>query len=300
MVLPMSQEGHRKYHAQCEHECEHVACTSLPEVSLTFTEQVTLLVGQATPKNMYYMEGIGVLDPRVYAGSTGPGTQVYTEGKVRLVSEPAQLLPKLYAGASAAERLGFIPLLMSLLNEVNARVIARALLVTGNVDGLLEIKKLNSAAEQCWRGVIHVLRFESGLLRDEDLAAIDVAAHVLRHNAFKEGAKEPAKIAPKGFKTYGSPLPDVVRTFSPMVDEVESVIARVRYQRLAKALRSGTNLAVDADRQVLLSRLATVGYSAALSNASNEIEHKAATAQTERQLDEDVQRRAHEIADGIR
>ena len=67
----------------------------------------------------------------------------------------------------------------------------------------------------------------------------------------------------------------------PVIDELKSVIARVRYLRLAKSIREQQNPAIDADRQILLSRLQEMGFSDKLYAASTEIESKAAVAANE-------------------
>ena len=230
----------------------------------TFTEQVGLLLSQAT-RTVYRFDR-DIVHPNAYAGAVGPNTYVAPEGKVELISEPALLLERLYAGASPEDRAAFVLALFGALNAQSARVVARTLAATHNLAPLAVTRKLRSG-EELWRGLVHTLRFESGLFSEKDLQTVLAAAR-------------PAKEVARPFAVERSNVSGRLHPGRDYWPEVRSVVERIRYLRLARNIREGRNPAVDTDRQVLLSRLQAMGFSDSLSIASNEIEHRAGIAST--------------------
>jgi hypothetical protein len=69
---------------------------------LSFIDQVELLVGQAGGYMYWDNRHNQFVDPKAYVGYAGAGTHVAAPGDIRLVSEPADLLQKLYAGVVCA------------------------------------------------------------------------------------------------------------------------------------------------------------------------------------------------------
>jgi len=259
---------------------------------VAFTQQVELLLGQARRTGIYYSNMSmmkGVVDPRAHVGHSGPGTYV-ANGEVQLISEPASLLQRLYAAAGPSHRQSFVPTLLRSLNMENARVIARTLAATGNLDALAKVTGGGELTQELWRGLVHTLRFESSLFSEADLQSIETAAVLLANIATQEGIKEnqsnPHRTTHRLVATGSTPYNPKTRTYrlvTPMhdvLDELRSVIERVRYLRLAKTIQEGQNPAIDHDRQVLLSRLQSMGFSDKLSIASSEIEKRAASAST--------------------
>jgi len=133
------------------------------------------------------------------------------------------------------------------------------------------------------------MRFESELFSEADLQAVEAAgqsrlrvvnlAIVERHDAVK---KLPSILS--GVHTPPSAIAARVRPVTlsdPIVNEATAVISRIRYLRLAKEIREQRNPAIDADRRELLSRLQLMGFSEKLSQASDEIEARAALAATD-------------------
>jgi hypothetical protein len=136
---------------------------------VSFADQIALLLGQATPKQMYRHATLGYLDPRASAGAIGPETYVEVDGEVTLTSEPAELLQRLYASASPDDRKVFAPTLVARLNGVNARVVARTLAATGHLDALIGLKatvEVEEPEQELWRGLIHAMRFEPSLFSE--------------------------------------------------------------------------------------------------------------------------------------
>lgn len=254
-------------------------------MAMTFTEQVGLLLGQAT--RSVYRYGRNTVDPNAYAGAVGPNTLVARQGEFSLTSEPAVLLERLYAEASPEDRGSFVPALFTHLNRQSARVVARTLAATQNLAPLAEMNDTRPAIEELWRGLVHTLRFESGLFRENDLQTVLAAAQCAKSVA-TAFAVEKAKAAgrPRPGWTH-RPIPvDTARgmtylintPFETLLPEVQSVVDRIRYLRLAKTIHDGRNSAVDADRQVLLSRLQARGFSDSLSTTLEAIEQRAAIA----------------------
>lgn len=252
-----------------------------------FTEHVTLLLSQAT--STVYRGRNGVVDPKAYAGTVGPNTYVASEGDVEVLSEPALLLERLYAGADPKDRASFGARLWEALNEQNARVVARTLAATRNFAPLAETTDMKPGVEELWRGFIHVLRFESGLFSDKDLETVMAAARRAKELArafVSSQSKAPGGLRPGWIyrQLWDGTKPraiTIINTpFDKLTPEALSVVERIRYLRLAKNIRAGRNPAVDTDRQVLLSRLQAMGFSDSLSIASNEIEHRTAIALT--------------------
>lgn len=259
---------------------------------MAFIEQVQLLVGQATKEGVYLDRRTGKhLTSSAYAGLVGPGTYVAVPGEVALLSEPAHLLQRLYAAAGPDARPLLAPTLLRLLNGRNARVVARTLAATGLVGAFSNIVNLDSATEEAWRGLIHVLRFESPLFDEQDLKTIETTAASLTgmavidlHQQLAEAKQQNKRPPPYRLVAVegSSPVRYEARVEAyDLADEALSVISRIRYLRLAKTLRENQNPAIDADRQVLLSRLQAMGFSQELSHASNEVERRAATVTTE-------------------
>jgi hypothetical protein len=261
---------------------------------MTFAQQIELLLGQATREGMYRHRSTGVLSTKAYVGVVGPGTYVAHEEEIELVSEPAVLLERLYAAADAEPRRLFARILVESLSLANARVVARTLVVTHHLGVLGAGTRLDAVGEELWRGLVHVLRFESSRFRVEDLDAVEVMAAHVDSKATAEACKEyservkmatrsaehlPSRSIPSG---GSAPVTDYRPSvpLNKVLEEVRSVVSRVRYLRLAKEIRENRNPTIDADRQILLSRLQAMGFSDHLSNASNEIEHRAATETT--------------------
>jgi hypothetical protein len=252
---------------------------------VTFAEQVALLAGQATQGMVYRSEDWRPVHPMAHAGEAAPGTFVALEGEVTLTSEPADLLERLYATANRGDRERFPLELLAVLNERNARVVARTLAATGNLGVLMNVIGADLRVQELWRGLIHTLRFESSLFRESDLETIESAAArttAIAHAAAVDQAEQTARSL-SGIMSSG-PGQGIDRStyarhaFAEIAVEVRAVVARVRYLRLASAIRQQQNPAIDADRQVLLSRLQALGFSSALSEASNEIDRRGATA----------------------
>ncbi|MPY86916.1 MAG: hypothetical protein GEU99_03245 [Luteitalea sp.] len=252
------------------------------------------MLSQATPERMYCHRALNqdtILDPKAYQNFTGPGTFVDTAGTVRLVSEPAEMLQRLYAAAGLEERAAFAPTLIANVTEVNARVAARTLIAIGDVAALCGVRSTDRRSIELWRGAIHALRFESTLVSDSDLDVLEHHSRLLDRWASAD-AYERLKARTAGDSrlptgvgirpTRDHPGPWEVRTdLHGIAGELRSVIARVRYLRLAHKLRTGQNPALDADRQVLLSRLHSLGFSNALISACGEIESRISTARTD-------------------
>lgn len=256
---------------------------------MTFAEQVETLLSQARPDGFYRLTPTGmaasVLNPRAHIGDNGPNTYVARAGESSLLSEPAQLLERLYATAHPEERRVFARILIGKLNRTNARVVARSLAATGNLRAMPTND--DAISEELWRGLIHAMRYESPLFGDEELQAIEDAAR-LRLDVIAKAERDRAEQAQRSANMLpGGDIPRAGVTVrysvaeDPIVKEARAVIARIRYLRLAKAIREHQNPAIDADRQQLLSRLQIMGFSDKLSNASNQIEERLAIASTE-------------------
>jgi hypothetical protein len=83
-----------------------------------------------------------------------------------MVSEPADLLQRLYAAVDDVARAAFAPTLLRFLNQENARVVARSLAVTGNAKEIASVAgKIGPEFEELWRGLVHTMRFESPTTR---------------------------------------------------------------------------------------------------------------------------------------
>lgn len=262
---------------------------------MSFLESVALLVGQATRTGIYRSDygGLkGAIDPKAYVGKTGAGTYVCVRAdEVRIASEPAMLLEQLHASASASERQVFPEILTPRLTRENARVVARTLAATGHLHALIAVSSTDAIEEEFWRGLIHTLRFEPHLFSEPDLKTVERAAEHGRDNQRRRAVLE-AQRQEKERDAFPIPSPSSVvspgRTYSippllldPVIDELKSVVARVRYLRVAKAIRENQSPTVEVDRQLLLSRLQTLGFSAALATTSDDIERRAAIAGTE-------------------
>lgn len=261
---------------------------------MTFSEQVKILLSQARPEHFYRSHGPGFsapsVHPRSFIGEIGPNTYVAGPGDSSLISEPAQLLERAYAAASPEERREFAGLLLSRLNRQNARVVARSLAATGKLTALRTHHSSDGATdEELWRGLIHAMRFEPELFGESDLQAVEAAgqsrlrvvnaAVVERHRAVQ---KLPSILS--GVHTPPSATATRVRAevlTDPVVNEARAVISRIRYLRLAKEIREQRNPAIDIDRRELMSRLQAMGFSAKLSQASDEIEARLVLAATD-------------------
>jgi len=147
---------------------------------VTFSEQVEILLSQAGPDSFYLINPLSfaatVVHSRAFIGDIGPNTYVARPDGSSLISEPAQLLERLYAAASPEEQREFADLLLRKLNRQNARVVARSLAATGKLTALRTHHNSDEAAdEELWRGLIHAMRFESELFSEADLQAVEAA-----------------------------------------------------------------------------------------------------------------------------
>ncbi len=278
---------------------------------MTITVQVQLLAAQAVAHGLYqYMpQGTNTwkwVEPAAFKGDTRPGTYVAGDGQSKLTSEPAQLLETLYASSGSDDKVRFIPTLIANLTLINARVVARTIAATGHVSALTELslQAPELIVEELWRGFIHVLRFESKLFNNEDLGYSETACAGLAQRGRADAIKQlrakaaiaigrsspPQRFTPPQLVTPRSPTRNInpaaadatlQTTLTIVAAEALSVIGRIRYLRLAKALHEKQNPALDVDRQILVSRLQMLGLSAALVRASDEIERRAASASDE-------------------
>jgi hypothetical protein len=260
-------------------------------MAMSFVEQVETLLSQARPDAFYLQTYPGlprnVVDRRAHVGNNGPNTYVAGPGESSLISEPAELLERLYAGADPEERNILSRVLMERLNRVNARVVARTLAVTDQLNALLVTIDDEGTSEELWRGLIHTMRYESSLFSEQNLQIIETATKArLRLVAEREKgrAANVQRLPRGGMHGPERPAPTTVRYTvpqDPVINEARAVIARIRYLRLAKAIRESRNPAIDTDRQTLLSRLEIMGFSDKLSKASNAIDERAAVAASE-------------------
>jgi hypothetical protein len=259
-------------------------------MATSFVEQVEILLSQARPDGIYLQTYPGlprsIVDRKASLGHTGPNTYVAGPGESSLNSEPAALLERLYAAAHPEERNIFSRVVMDRLNQQNARVVARALAATDQLHALYVDVADNATWDELWRGLIHTMRYESPMFSEQDLQTVEQAAQARSRELAKRrraGAVEAQRL-PRGGTLGPISRPAPIRTsvpHDPVLAEVRAVAARIRYLRLAKAIRESRNPAIDTDRQTLLSRLQIMGFSDKLSKASGEIEGRAAISATD-------------------
>src|SRR5205814_7771893 len=120
------------------------------------------LLSQARSEGIYLQSYPGlprsVVDRRANIGNNGPNTYVAGPGESSLISEPAELLERLYAAAHPEQRRIFSRVVMDRLNRVNARVVARTLAATGQLHAPLVTISDEATWEELWRGLIHTMR----------------------------------------------------------------------------------------------------------------------------------------------
>ena len=178
-------------------------------------------------------------------------------------------------------------MLLSNLNVQNALVVARTLVATKNVSALGAEDGTGEASVELWRGLVYVARFESGLLDDADLS--ELVTQIVRvdtnwrRRGLDEMTRDPGHRPPQGYslKEMAGGSIDIKTPMTPVAHDLLSVIARIRYLRLARELKTGRNPALDADRTILISRMKSIGLREDLVAASDEIERRSAIAASE-------------------
>jgi diguanylate cyclase (GGDEF)-like protein len=218
------------------------------------------LLSQARPDGFYRQTIAGlaatVVDPRAHIGHKGPSTYVASAGESLLISKPAQLLERLYAGAHPEEQSVFGTALLDRVNRTNARVVARTLAATGNLQALhATTARHDVTAEEIWRGLIHTLRYEPSLFNEQELRIVEELGQARQQAAVVE-ARERAEqarrdadalaILSSGGMSHASVPLNFTVPQDPTVDEAKAVIARIRYVRLSHQME---NQRVDAGEQ---------------------------------------------------
>jgi hypothetical protein len=249
---------------------------------VAFRDNVLILLRQSSPV-LYKLNGMPVLTHAFAQGY--PANSFVATSPAEIVSEPALLIEKLYASADTNDRKAFASILIDVLHFSNARVVARTLLATGHLDVLEFVDVTHGACEELWNGLTQSLRLESHLAGPDDLTRIEEMSKKVRERALVEGSKEVKKALVDPRLPGSLPVTHVIGHLPPLpvldtLDELDAVIDRIRYLRLAHEIRTGQNPIIDSDRQVLLSRLQKMGVSTSLTAASNEIERRAAAATT--------------------
>ena len=241
----------------------------------SLSEQVALIMAQAQDARLYRHKSSG--RSADFSHYDGNDPFALRPGTVRVESEPAQLLAKLYAGTAPSDRPVFVTALRNSMTRANAGIGARTSLAIGHDDAFSSFDRLDEAAAAFWAGTALTMRYEPELVSPSAEAKVRAAAAKVELKARIADASR--KQAASSLGSYTGEV--VAPGLRLALEHVLGLSQRLRYEWVAKTIREGPNPAVEADRLVLKSRLAELGLSEALLRSSDEAAHRALTAVTE-------------------
>ena len=262
-------------------------------------EQVELIMAQAADTRLYQHKLGGSWAALAHFAAND--RFALRPDTVRL-NDQAQLLAQLYAATSPSKRSTFVPALLGAMTSANAGLAARTLLATDNADPFASMERLDDVGAAFWGGTALTMRYEPHLVDPKAEAKIRATAAKLQTRAqIADGARKQGLSSPSAYTGVV-----VASGARQALEHVLGLSGRIRYEWVARTIREGPNPAVEADRQVLKSRLAQIGLSAGLLRASDEVAHRALTAVTETDvktvmdlvrafLEEFVEEAAHKI-----
>jgi hypothetical protein len=164
-------------------------------------------------------------------------------GQVEVVYEPLLLLRTLFAQCPPELKPQFVPLLLNQMTPTNAIIIGHVVVDAGELRRLRpHIQTFTRFYRPICKALDQKLAMESHRFSESDLDWIEEAQASLRLSRLKE--QQPVAIE--------SPVWWLTR--------LKSRIERVRYLRLKKELFEGHNPEINTDKQLLISRLETLGF----------------------------------------
>jgi hypothetical protein len=191
--------------------------------------------------------------------------------EVQLVNEQVELLKRLYVTFPPDVQAVFTMTILAQLTTANAQVVAQTIIELHELHHVTEWDRIDEVGQHFVQGITLKLRWEHWKFTEDDISECIRIVSAVRSHAVKE-MNEHARAMSSEYVTGRSAL--------HYVNKFLGVHQRVRYVRLKNELRALPNPAIDADRQVLRSRIEALGFSKKLSDALNETERRGATAAT--------------------
>jgi hypothetical protein len=189
-----------------------------------------------------------------------------------MVSEPVILLKKLYASCRRDEQRQFCSALLGKLSAKNGVIVAHALVELSDTASLRYWELINEASIRLWSGIADKLAIEHWTFSDKAIEDVAAGRHRLEIHS-GAAVQRNAGQANEQFR--------LGRSMHAVVSDLREIIDRVQYLRVAAQLKNFGNPAIDADRQILLSRLEGLGFGSRLTQALHEVEKREAGAATE-------------------
>jgi hypothetical protein len=219
-------------------------------------KRIAIILSQADPAAAIYR----------YRGGKNVGESnnfVAEPGEAEVVHEQLLLLRTLYAQCSPDLKAQFIPLLLQLLTPENAQLVCHGVLDAGNARDLQYALSSpvtsRTTAYTLWTALDEKLSMEPHKFSDSDLDLLEATLNTARNQKYK-------------ISTASDLFAD--EKITEQLDKVKRRIDRVRYLRLKKQLLEGENPEVNTDKQVLVSRLGTLGFRKEIIEALHELDTK--------------------------
>jgi len=206
-----------------------------------------------------------------------PPEFVAESGQARVINDPLLLLRTLYAQCGQDLRSSFASLLLGELSPENAEVVAHAVVDAAGFDTLqYRLFNLDLPREiqlGIWSALDQKLAMESHLFADSELDKLTMLQSSIQHQLT-------APLKAGGMLVGYASRADLAHTLRPTVERIGNRINRVRYLRLRKDLLEGPNPEINADREVLASRMQHLGFRQEILVALNEVDRKLQFATT--------------------
>lgn len=240
----------------------------------------TILTQVRQPLAVYALQTEG-LTVEVPSRGCRPPDFVAESGQAWVINDPLLLLRTLYAQCDPDLKSSFASLLLGELSPENAEVVAHAVVDSGGFDTLqhrlFNLDHLSPEVQLgLWSALDQKLAMESHVFTDSDLSKLTTLQRFVLDQLTPAVALKVGGMTVLGL----TPRAELARKLRPSVERVGNRISRVLYLRLRKELLEVANPEINADKEILISRMETLGFRADIMTALHEVERKLRAAAT--------------------
>jgi hypothetical protein len=228
-------------------------------------DRIKLILSQSEPDKIYGLPLYDYKNQRYKKLRSSHLIEVDDNPTQRVVNEPVGLLKLLYSGLSPGLQNPFKHTLVSSLWGKNKAIVVHTFVELRMTKMITVFEGFFSANKEILDELRIKLSFEHDLFTEEDLKHIEELTEKVKKS-----------IPPILHATQAK----VDTSKEKEIDLVRQTIERVRYLRLRKDLRDNENPELNTDKQALLSRMQSLGYTANMTAVLQEIDRKVRSAST--------------------